>query len=100
MQNMLGPLIPEIIDDFNLSLTLAGFLPFSFFIAYGIMSIPAGFLIEKFREKTVLIIAFSMGFIGALMFATNTGFSYALISLFLMGMGMAMLQVAINPLLR
>ncbi len=100
MQNMLGPLIPEIIDDFGLSLTLAGFLPFSFFIAYGVMSIPAGFLIEKFSEKTVLIIAFTMGFVGALMFATNTGFTYALISLFLMGMGMSMLQVAINPLLR
>ena len=100
MQNMLGPLIPEIIDDFNLSLTLAGFLPFSFFIAYGVMSIPAGFLIEKFSEKTVLVMAFVMGFIGALMFATTAGFSYALISLFLMGMGMAMLQVAINPLLR
>jgi FHS family L-fucose permease-like MFS transporter len=100
MQNMLGPLIPEIINDFNLSLTMAGFLPFSFFIAYGVMSIPAGFLIEKFSQKSVLIIAFFMGFIGALMFATNTGYLWALISLFLMGMGMAMLQVAINPLLR
>ena len=100
MQNMLGPLIPEIIDDFSLSLTLAGFLPFSFFIAYGVMSVPAGFLIERFGEKTVMIIAFSMGFVGALLFATNSTFCYALISLFLMGLGMAMLQVAINPLLR
>ncbi len=100
VQNMLGPLIPDIIDDFDLSLTLAGFLPFSFFIAYAVMSIPSGYLIEKFREKTILLAAFSIAFIGALLFATNSNFTFALLSLFIMGSGMAMLQVAINPLLR
>jgi FHS family L-fucose permease-like MFS transporter len=100
LQNMLGPLIPDIINDFNLSLTLAGFLPFSFFIAYAVMSIPTGFLVEKFREKTVLLIAFSISFLGAFLFATHSSFASALLSLFLMGMGVAMMQVAINPLLR
>jgi len=100
LQNMLGPLIPDIINDFNLSLTLAGFLPFSFFIAYAVMSIPTGFLIEKFKEKTIMILAFFISFIGALLFATNSNFTFALLSLFLMGAGVAMMQVAINPLLR
>lgn len=100
MQNMLGPLIPDIIDDFSLSLTLAGFLPFSFFIAYAVMSIPTGFLIEKFREKAILLVAFAISFAGALLFATNPTFTYALVSLFMMGAGVAMMQVAINPLLR
>jgi fucose permease len=100
MQNMLGPLIPDIIDDFNLSLVLAGFLPFSFFIAYALMSIPTGFLVEKYGEKTILLVAFSISFAGALLFATNSTYSYALLSLFLMGIGVAMMQVAINPLLR
>ena len=31
--NILGPLVPDIIDGFDLSLGLAGFLPFSFFVA-------------------------------------------------------------------
>lgn len=100
LQNMLGPLIPDIINDFNLSLTLAGFLPFSFFIAYAVMSIPTGFLIEKFKEKTIMKLAFFISFIGALLFATNSNFTFALLSLFLMGAGVAMMQVAINPLLR
>jgi len=100
LQNMLGPLIPDIINDFDLSLGLAGFLPFSFFIAYAVMSIPTGFLIERFREKTILLVAFSVSFLGALLFATKSSFTYALLSLFLMGMGVAMMQVAINPLLR
>ena len=34
LTNILGPLIPDIIDNFKLSLGLAGFLPFSFFLWY------------------------------------------------------------------
>jgi fucose permease len=100
LTNVLGPLIPDIIENFKLSLGLAGFLPFSFFVAYGVMSIPAGLLIEKYSEKAVLIGAFAIAFVGALLFALFPQFSVALISLFLIGIGMAMLQVVINPLLR
>jgi fucose permease len=100
LTNILGPLVPDIIDNFKLSLGLAGFLPFSFFVAYGVMSIPAGLLIEKYSEKHVLIGAFMVAFAGALLFGLFPRFSIALISLFLIGIGMAMLQVVINPLLR
>lgn len=100
LTNVLGPLIPDIIDNFSLSLGLAGFLPFSFFVAYGVMSIPAGILTEKYTEKPVLIGAFVLAFLGALLFAMFPKFSVALISLFMIGIGMAMLQVIINPLLR
>ena len=46
--NIIGPLMPTIIGDFRLSLALAGFLPFSFFLAYGLVSIPAGIAVEKY----------------------------------------------------
>ena len=43
--NILGPLIPDIIHNFELKdLAMAGFIPTSFFLAYAIMSIPAGIL--------------------------------------------------------
>jgi fucose permease len=100
LTNILGPIIPDMIKSFNLGIGMAGFLPFSFFIAYGIMSVPAGIMIEKYSEKTVMIAAFSLAFVGALMFAVFPGFSVALPSLFIIGIGMAVLQVAINPLLR
>jgi FHS family L-fucose permease-like MFS transporter len=98
--NILGPLVPDIIDGFDLSLALAGFLPFSFFIAYGVMSIPAGILLERYREKKVIIGAFLLAFAGSLWFASTPTYAVALASLFLIGVGMTMLQVAINPLLR
>ena len=98
--NILGPLIPDIIKSFNLNLTLVSFLPFSFFIAYGVMSIPAGMLVEKYHEKIVMLWAFIIELSGAFLFALFPSYVVALASLFLLGIGMAILQVAINPLLR
>ena len=61
--NILGPLIPDIIHNFNLSdLAMAGFIPTSFFIAYAIMSVPAGLMIDRFGEKPVLFLGFLLDF--------------------------------------
>ncbi|MCX6218813.1 MFS transporter [Spirosoma sp.] len=99
LTNILGPIIPDLVDSFQLSIGLAGFLPFAFFVAYGV-SMPSGILVEKYHEKPVLLGAFLLALLGALLFALIPHFSVALVSLFSIGMGMAMLQVAINPLLR
>jgi fucose permease len=100
LTNIIGPLVPEIIEDFDLSLTMVAVLPFAFFIAYGAMSIPSGLLIEEYSEKTIMMSAFLVAFGGALLFGLFPNYLIAIISLFLIGTGMAMLQVAINPLLR
>ncbi len=100
LTNILGPLIPDLISGFRISLGLAGFLPFAFFAAYGVMSIPAGMLLERFREKPVMVAAFASALAGSLLFATTPTYAIALVSLFFIGMGMTLLQVAINPLLR
>jgi len=100
LTNILGPLVPDIISSFALSLTLAGFLPFSFFVAYGVMSIPAGVLLDRFGQKPILIAAFVLAFGGSFLFASMPTFTVALVSLFMIGVGMTMTQVAINPLLR
>lgn len=100
LTNIIGPLVPDIIESFNLSLTLVAFLPFAFFIAYGVMSIPSGMLVERIGAKKVMVIAFLISFLGALGFAWKPSYALYLVSLFFIGTGMAMLQVAINPLLR
>lgn len=100
LSNILGPIIPDISNSFSLSLGWAGFLPFAFFVSYAVASIPSGILVEKYREKRVLLWAFALAFAGALLFALKPTFPVALVSLFIIGLGMAMLQVVINPLLR
>lgn len=100
LTNITGPLIPDIIKGFNLSLTLVALLPFAFFIAYGVMSIPSGMLLEKYNEKKMMTAAFFISFFGSLLLGLFPNYLNAALSLFLIGCGMAILQVVINPLLR
>src|SRR3984885_11656131 len=94
LSNILGPIVPDIISNFSVSLGAAGFLVFAFFIAYGVMSIPAGFLVERFTEKPVMVAAFLVGTLGSLSFALFPRYRVAIVSLFLIGAGMATLQAA------
>ena len=100
LTNIIGPLVPAIIQDFDLSLTLVALLPFAFFIAYGVASIPSGIIVERFSAKRVMVSAFGVAFVGAMMLALYPSYLMAIVSLFLIGTGMAMLQVAMHPLLR
>ena len=100
LTNILGALNPNVSESYSLTDTMAGLLPFAFFIAYGVMSIPSGFLLEKWGEKRMMILAFGFAFAGTLGFALMPTLNIFLISLFTIGTGMAILQVVINPLLR
>lgn len=98
--NIIGPLMPTIIGDFRLSLALAGFLPFSFFVAYGLVSIPAGIAVERYGAKRALLGAFALNLAGSLAIALVPNYATVIGALFVIGLGMAMLQVVINPLMR
>jgi fucose permease len=100
LTNILGSINPNVSDSYSLTGTMTGMLPFSFFIAYGLMSIPAGMIIQKYQEKRSLTFAWILSFGGALLFSLFPVFPVFLFSLFMIGCGMAIMQVAIYPLLR
>jgi MFS transporter, FHS family, L-fucose permease len=100
LTNILGSINPNVSDSFSLNGTMTGLLPFSFFIAYALMSIPSGMIVQKFNEKKSLVFAWILAFTGALLFSLLPIFPVFLCSLFLIGCGMALLQVALFPLLR
>jgi len=100
LTNILGSINPNVSDSFALNGTMTGLLPFSFFIAYALMSIPSGMIIQKYDEKKSLVFAWALSFTGALIFSFFPVFPVFLFSLFLIGCGMALLQVALYPLLR
>jgi len=100
LTNVMGAIIPEIITSFAVSYKMAALLPFAFFLAYGLLSIPGGMMVEVWHEKRVVILSFLLGLCGALLFALVPRYGVSLPSLFLIGAGMAIIQVAINPLLR
>ena len=74
--NILNSIIVDVKDRFDLSLTLTGLLPFTFFIAYGIMSIPAGFLSEKYSIVSLDIVM--MSFLKVYNYGQRTALPFAL----------------------
>jgi len=100
LTNILGAINPNVSDSFSLNGTMTGLLPFSFFIAYALMSIPSGMIVQKFDEKKSLTFAWILALAGALLFSLFPSFPVFLCSLFLIGCGMALLQVILYPLLR
>ena len=98
--NIIGPLIPQFIKTYNLSLVLASFLPLSFFLSYGVFSVPAGIFLERFGGKIVIFSAFIISSAGAALIILMPGYLSFIFSFFMIGTGMAILQVAINPILR
>lgn len=99
ISNILNSIIVDVKESFDLSLTLTGLLPFSFFIAYGVMSIPAGFLSEKYSAKLLLSISFLIMMVASFLFAFYPSYIVFTITLFSLGCSMAILQVVINPML-
>lgn len=100
LTNILGAINPNVSDSYSLSGTMTGLLPFSFFIAYGLMSIPSGMIVQRFGERKCITGAWIMAFVGSLLFVLKPVFPVFLVSLFMIGSGMAMLQVTIYALLR
>ena len=73
---------------------------FAFYIAYFVMSVPAGLLLKKIGFKRGIMVAFFLLATGALIFvpaAMTRIYGVFLVGLFTMGTGMAVLQTAVNP---
>lgn len=98
--NILNSIIVDVKESFDLSLGLTGLLPFFFFIAYGVMSIPAGFLSEKYGDRALLSISFFVMALASILFVIYPSYLVFSFSLFSLGCCMAVLQVIINPMLR
>lgn len=95
-----GPLIPFFKLAYELTESQAYFVPFAFYIAYFVMSIPSSWLIEKVGYKNGLSIGLVIIAFGAFTFypaAEVRTFGLFLGALFIMGTGLAVLQTAANP---
>ncbi|HXB60696.1 MAG TPA: MFS transporter [Candidatus Acidoferrales bacterium] len=98
--NLMDPMGTDLQASFKLTETQLGYLSFAMFIAYAVMSLPAGLLVERFSAKSVLIAAFLLATLGAFAIAAHPSFATVLPAFFFLGVGFAMLQVVTIPLLR
>jgi fucose permease len=96
--NVAGAIIPKIRDTYQVSASLSSLLAATFFIAYGLTSIPWGIFMDKSSKKTTLIVSSLITTGGVALFAAISGFVPNMIAMFLCGVGITGIQVAINPL--
>jgi len=93
-------LIPHLKAIFSLNYFQAMLVQFSFFGAYFLVSIPAGFLINKFGYKNGIIIGLITASIGCLVFypsAIIASYPLFLTALFILAGGITIIEVAANP---
>ena len=93
-------LIPHLKAVFTLNYTQVMLIQFSFFTAYAIVSIPAGFLVEKVGYKYGIVAGLLTGGAGCLLFYPAAGaqsYGMFLAALFVLAAGITVLQVAANP---
>jgi FHS family L-fucose permease-like MFS transporter len=93
-------LVPHFKDLFHLTNVLALLVQFCFFGAYFVMSIPSGWVVSRIGYKAGIIAALCTMACGLFIFVPASIvilYPVFLFGLFVVGSGLALLQVAINP---
>lgn len=98
--SVMSALIPNMIDSFSISYTVAALLPFAFYLSFTFLSIPAGIANERIPSRRMLLFALWTALLGVLLFVVFLNYYTSVISLFIIGSAVAVIQVSIVPLLR
>jgi len=93
-------LVPFFKKGFTLNYSQSSLVQVYFFLTYGIMSIPAGKIVERIGFKNGMVLGFAVAAIGALLFYPASvwhQYNLFLAALFVVAIGIVLLQVAANP---
>jgi FHS family L-fucose permease-like MFS transporter len=93
-------LVPHLKAIFTLSYLQAMLIQFCFFGAYFIVSLPAGYLVEKVGYRLSIVLGLCAAGLGCLGFypaASAQSYPLFLAALFVLASGITLLQVAANP---
>ena len=85
--------------DFHLTDTMANLLPSMVFLWFLVFSVPTGLLMNKIGRKNTVLISLIITLPALLIPIFIYSFASMLISFTLLGIGNAMMQVSLNPLL-
>jgi FHS family L-fucose permease-like MFS transporter len=99
--SLIDPLVASVKGIFALSGVQAQLSASAFFIAYGLVSLPAAVLVARHRAAPSILIAPAMMIAGCLLMlvAANLAvYALVLLGLFVLASGITVLQVAANPL--
>ena len=100
LTSVIGVIIDKFQVDYNVSLTIAALLPFSFFLSYGLTSIPFGMAMDKYSAKSILLLGTLLMAAGSFLFYMSNHYIIIILVIFLVGVGVTAIQVAGNPFIR
>jgi fucose permease len=98
----IGPFVGLAKDTFQLNNFMSGFIAFAGFSMFGLLSVPFGIIQDKAGKKFVLSLGLFVALAGMLIpvvFKLQS-FEVFVLTVFLLGAGAAILQVAGNPIMR
>lgn len=98
--NIPGALLPFWKSDFGLSNSIVSLLGAAFFLAYGLTSLPQGFLLDNIGNKKTFLWGIGLVLLGSISFALLPSFKTGLFSLFVIGIGVTALQLVGNLLVK
>ena len=97
--DIIGKASDYIKTDFNLSDSITGFLPAMVFIWFLFLSVPTGALMNKIGRKNTVMLSMSITVLGMMLPLLNYSFYSCLVAFALIGVGNAIIQVSLNPLI-
>ena len=96
-----GTLVGFAKTEFRLTAAEAGLLPFFGFVAFALVSVPAGVLADRRGKRFLLLMSLGVVLAGQIVASLSVSrYGWLLGAIFLIGVGMAALQVAGNPMMR
>lgn len=98
--NLNGILIPHLRKALQLSNLQSTFVDTAVYLAYFLGAIPAGLVLKKFGYKKGIILGLLVFSLGAFLFvpaANSRTYSIFLLGLFIIGLGLTILETAANP---
>jgi MFS transporter, FHS family, L-fucose permease len=98
--SVIGVIIDKFQVQYSVSLQVAAFLPFSFYLAYGLLSIPFGIQMDRISVKSVLFIGMVLLTAGCLLLYLTHNYVVIIAMIFVIGVGVTALQTAGNPFIR
>lgn len=84
--------------DFGLSDSLANLIPMMVFLWFAIFSIPTGMLMRRIGRQNTVAVSFCITFVAMLLPLFLYNFAGVLLAFALLGIGNAILQVSLNPM--
>ena len=86
-------------EDFNLSDTNANLLPSMVFFWFLVCSVPTGLLMNKIGRKKTVLLSLIVTVVALILPIVNYSYPMMLLSFAFLGIGNAIMQVSLNPLL-